>query len=170
MGGVTTTTAIDDAGRELAWADALRAAGRRVTRQRLVVLNSAALRPHGTVDELHKVAIGALPELKLTTTHAVVNDLTDAGLLRRIDVPHSSSRYETELGDNHHHAQCVRCGRLEDVPCSVGHAPCLTPSDSHGMTILVAEVLYRGVCAECAAVAETPADPNHPEKKESSRG
>lgn len=133
------------------WSAALRHAGRRVTRQRLAVMAAATAHPHGTTDALHTAAQQAAPELALATTHTIVNDLTAAGLLRRIDLPHSPARYEAELGDNHHHAQCIRCGRIEDVTCAVGHAPCLTPSDSHGMRILVAEVLYRGICAQCAA-------------------
>jgi len=151
--------------RRAAWEVALRAAGKRVTRQRLAVLEAATAHPHATADELHHAASGIVENLALPTAHAVVNDLTEAGLLRRLDIPHAPSLYETELGDNHHHAQCVRCGRLEDVPCAVGHAPCLTPSDSHGMRILVAEVLYRGLCEDCAATAEPEPTPTSREKE-----
>ncbi|WP_394163193.1 Fur family transcriptional regulator [Galactobacter valiniphilus] len=151
------------------WEHALRAAGKRVTKQRLAVLGAVHTHPHGTADELHRSAAQELPELALPTTHGIVNDLTEAGLLRRIDVPHSPSLYETDLGDNHHHAQCVSCGRLEDVACAVGHAPCLTPSDSHGMRILVADVLYRGLCEQCAA-GETEPSLTHREKEESPHG
>lgn len=124
--------------------------GLKVTRQRLAVLEAAAQRPHGTAEDLHRAAVRIVTGLALPTTHAVLNDLTMAGLLRRVEVPLSPARYEPESGDNHHHAHCLRCGRIEDVACAVGHAPCLTPQNDHGMTMLVAEVLYRGICAECA--------------------
>lgn len=133
------------------WADALRRTGRRVTGQRLAVMRAANAHHHATTEELHKETRAEFPSVALATVHAIVNDLTDAGLLRRIDVPQSPARYEPDHGDNHHHAQCVRCGRIEDVECAVGHSPCLTPSDPHGMHILVAEVLYRGLCSDCAA-------------------
>lgn len=155
---------------ENAWAEALRRSGRRVTKQRLAVMRAADAHHHFTAEELHRVAREAIPELALATTHVVLGDLTDAGLLRRVDVPHSPARFEPELGDNHHHAQCVKCGRIEDVPCSVGHSPCLTPSDDHGMNILVAEVLYRGVCAACAAPDEASNAPIHREQEENSLG
>ena len=144
-----------DPQRRSAWEDALRESGRRVTKQRLAIMDAAQAQHHATTEELHRHAVKHLPELALATAHTVVNDLTDAGLLRRVDVPHSPSRYEPELGDNHHHAQCVGCGRLEDVPCAVGHSPCLTPSDDHGMNIFVADVLYRGLCTHCAAARAT---------------
>lgn len=133
------------------WEERLRLAGRRVTRQRLVILEAVTRQPHSTAEELHRLAATALPGMALPTTHTVVNDLTDSGLLRRVEVPMSPARYEPDVGDNHHHAHCIRCGRIEDVECAVGHAPCLTPQNAHGMTMLVAEVLYRGICAECAA-------------------
>ena len=62
--------------------------------------------------------------------------------------------YETRTGDNHHHAFCVRCGKVEDVDCAVGSAPCLTPSDFHGMALFSADVLYQGVCTDCQTEEE----------------
>jgi Fur family ferric uptake transcriptional regulator len=138
------------------WAAALRRTGRRVTGQRLAVMRAASDHHHATAEELHRKTLGDYPTMALATVHAIVNDLTEAGLLRRIEVPQSPALYEPDAGDNHHHAQCVRCGRIEDVECAVGHAPCLTPSNTHGMKIEVAEVLYRGVCADCAAKIENP--------------
>ena len=61
----------------------------------------------------------------------------------------ASARYETRIGDNHHHIQCIVCGRIEDLDCTVGHAPCLAPSHDHGMRIIEASVTYRAICAAC---------------------
>ena len=57
------------------------------------------------------------------------------------------ARYETRVGDNHHHVVCRSCGTIADVDCAVGHAPCLTASDDHGFAIDEAEVVYWGLCA-----------------------
>ena len=57
--------------------------------------------------------------------------------------------YELEFVDNHHHLQCIVCGRVEDVECSVGHAPCLIPSRDHGMRVLEATVTFRAICSDC---------------------
>lgn len=132
------------------WASALRAHGRRVTKQRLVVLDAVASHPHSSADAIHAAAREALPEITPQSVYVVLGDLTDLGMLRRFEPPHSAALYETRVGDNHHHAICSVCGRVEDVDCAVGHAPCLTPSDTHGMTIVIADVTYVGVCAECA--------------------
>ena len=80
----------------------------------------------------------------------VLRALTDAGLVRRIQPPGSVARYESRVGDNHHHVVCRSCGAIADVDCAVGAAPCLTASDDHGFAIDEAEVIYWGLCPDCS--------------------
>ncbi|MEV4900819.1 Fur family transcriptional regulator [Citricoccus sp. NPDC055426] len=135
----------------LAWAARMRAAGLRVTKQRLAVLDALHARPHATADEVLAHVRQSLPGITVQSVYTVLHSLTGAGLLRQLDLANSPARYETRVEDNHHHAVCTDCGRIEDVACAVGHAPCLTPSETHGMTIQVADVVYQGLCADCAA-------------------
>lgn len=141
----------------LVWATRLRAAGLRVTKQRLAVLDALQQDPHTTAESVLSQVRTSLPEITVQSVYTVLNSLTAAGLLRRLDLAGQPARYETqvdEVSDNHHHAVCTVCGRIEDVPCALGHAPCLVPSETHGMTIHVADVIYQGVCADCAAAPE----------------
>ena len=131
---------------EEAWTTGLRARGRRVTKQRLAVLHAVQEHPH--------------PAITVQSVYVILADLTDIDLLRKFEPPGTPALYETRTGDNHHHAFCVRCGKVEDVDCAVGSAPCLTPSDFHGMALFSADVLYQGVCVDCqteqeAALART---------------
>jgi len=135
------------------WSAELRAHGRRVTKQRLAVLDAVDHTPHAGAEDVAAAVRSILPDISLQSVYVVLTDLTDTGLLRRIEPPHSPARYETRVNDNHHHAICTGCGRIEDVDCAVGHAPCLTPSDTHGMNIKIADVLYQGLCSDCAAKA-----------------
>jgi Fur family ferric uptake transcriptional regulator len=80
--------------------------------------------------------------------------LADKGLIRRIQPAGSPARYEDRTGDNHHHLICRTCGRMVDVDCAVGAAPCLTPAHDSGFEIDEAEVIYWGRCPEC--LAQTP--------------
>ncbi|GHF53940.1 Fur family ferric uptake transcriptional regulator [Amycolatopsis bartoniae] len=133
----------------------LRAVSLRVTRPRLAVL--AALREHPHVDTERVIALvrDELPTVSHQAVYDVLRALTDAGLVRRIQPAGANARYETRVGDNHHHVVCRSCGAIEDVDCTVGHAPCLTASDDHGYMIDEAEVVFWGTCPECAA-ASTP--------------
>ncbi len=129
----------------------LRGAGLRVTGQRVAVYTALATRPHSPVDVLHAAVTDDLPGIALQTVHGVVNDLTRAALVRRVSLPDAGhALYEIdENADNHHHLQCITCGRVEDVPCAIGHAPCLTPSQDHGMRVLEATVTFRALCSDC---------------------
>ncbi len=138
-----------------AWTRALRGLGRRVTRQRLAVLEAVQTSPHATAEAVLERAHAALPGLTAQSVYQVLADLTEDGLLRKLSTPGCAARYEIRVGDNHHHVVCVRCGAVEDVPCTVGHAPCLTPSTDGGMRILTAEVLFQGICADCENAAHT---------------
>ena len=54
------------------------------------------------------------------------------------------------VGDNHHHLICRSCGLIVDVDCTVGDAPCLTPSQQPaGFVVDEAEVVYWGYCPSC---------------------
>ncbi|MGG5752967.1 Fur family transcriptional regulator [Zafaria sp. Z1313] len=127
----------------------LRAHGLRVTRQRLAILGVLDRMPHSPADAIATEVRRELPETSIQSVYNVLNDLTALGLLRRFTPPQSAALYETRADDNHHHAVCTSCGRVEDVDCAVGHAPCLTPSTDHGMTIQIADVVYQGVCSAC---------------------
>jgi Fe2+ or Zn2+ uptake regulation protein len=80
-----------------------------------------------------------------------LSDFADAGIVRRIEPAGRPGLFELRVADNHHHLICTDCGDVRDVDCVVGAAPCLTPTDSQGFTLQVAEVTFWGVCPDCAA-------------------
>ncbi|HLT60832.1 MAG TPA: Fur family transcriptional regulator [Microlunatus sp.] len=134
----------------------LRGAGLRVTRPRVAVLRAAHAHPHADTDSIIGAVREELPDVSHQAVYDVLRALTEANLLRRIQPLGSVARYETRVGDNHHHAVCRSCGAIADVDCAVGHAPCLTASDDHGFVIDEAEVIYWGLCPACKAASRTP--------------
>ena len=134
------------------WTELLRERGLRVTAGRLTALCYLENNPHSSAASVRKALRSEHPALTQQSMHNVVNDLTTAGLLRRIELPGTDSAlYETRTQDNHHHVQCVNCRRVEDIDCVVGQAPCMTPDHHHGMRLLEAAVVFRGICADCDA-------------------
>jgi Fur family ferric uptake transcriptional regulator len=131
----------------------LRGAALRVTRQRLAVLTAVHAHPHADTDSVIGAVRREVPEVSHQAVYDVLRALTAAGLVRRIQPAGSVARYESRVGDNHHHVVCRSCGVIADVDCAVGHTPCLTASDDQGFTIDEAEVTYWGTCSACAAAA-----------------
>ncbi|GLZ55455.1 transcriptional repressor [Actinomycetospora sp. NBRC 106378] len=139
----------------------MREAGLRVTRPRVAVLAAVHEHPHLDTEEILGLARADLGAVSHQAVYDVLRALTTAGLLRRIEPEGSPARYETRVGDNHHHLVCRSCGTIVDVDCTVGAAPCLTASDDHGFVIDEAEVVFWGLCPTCqAAHASTTSRPH----------
>ena len=134
----------------------LRGASLRVTRPRLAVLGAVHDHPHADTTSIIGVVRKDLGDVSQQAVYDVLAALTEARLVRRIHPPGSVARYESRVGDNHHHAVCRSCGAISDVDCAVGSAPCLA-ADGHGYAIDEAEVILWGLCPGCSA-ASRPRD------------
>jgi len=129
----------------------LRTHGLQVTAQRLAVLRAVSAAPHGTADDITTIVRGELGTVSRQTIYDALTVLNEKGLVRRIQPAGSPARFESRIGDNHHHLICRTCGRTVDVDCAVGSAPCLTAADGKGYEIDEAEVAYWGRCPDCVA-------------------
>jgi Fe2+ or Zn2+ uptake regulation protein len=134
----------------------LRGASLHVTRPRVAVLAAVYEHPHADTDSIIGAVRDDLGTVSRQAVYDVLRALTDAQLVRRIEPPGSVARYESRVGDNHHHVVCRLCGVIADVDCAVGDAPCLTASDDHGFAIDEAEVVYWGLCPDCSTPVPAP--------------
>jgi Fur family transcriptional regulator, stress-responsive regulator len=136
------------------YAEQLRMADLRVTRPRVAVLEAVHEHPHADTETIFGSVRFSLPDVSRQAVYDVLHALTEVGLVRRIQPSGSVARYESRVGDNHHHVVCRSCGAIADVDCAVGEAPCLTPSDDsgslEGFVLDEAEVIYWGLCSNCS--------------------
>lgn len=119
------------------------------------MLTALADHPHADTDTIVGVVRQVLPEVSRQAVYDVLAALTSVRLIRKIQPTGSPARYETRVGDNHHHVVCRTCGVIADVDCAVGEAPCLVPFDPagqlDGFVVDEAEVVYWGVCPDCSS-------------------
>lgn len=131
-------------------AQRLRDHGLRRTSQRLAILAAIEAHPdHPDVATIARAARARAGSISIQAVYNVLDDLTRVGIIRRIEPAGSPTRYETRVGDNHHHVVCRSCAATIDVACVVGHSPCLTPSSRHGFVVDEAEVTFWGLCRAC---------------------
>jgi Fur family ferric uptake transcriptional regulator len=130
-------------------AELLREHGVQVTAQRIAVLAATGRLPHATADDIAEAVRSEIGAISRQAVYDALGLLVDKGLLGRIQPAGSPTRYEHRVGDNHHHLVCRHCGRIDDVDCAVGAAPCLKAADDHGYEIDRAEVVYWGRCTVC---------------------
>ena len=130
----------------------LRAAGLRVTRQRLVVLDALAnLGGHPTADEIGAALRERGIPLPRASLYHALGSVEAAGLLLVADAGPGAARYEI-ASTWHHHLVCRSCGAVIDVPCVTGRRPCLDAT-LPGAVVDEAQVIFRGLCPACATKA-----------------
>lgn len=128
----------------------------KATGSRLALLGSLLGEPHQSAEQLHQQLAAHKHSLSSQAVYNALNELTEHGILRRFTIPTTSARYEIDLHDNHHHAVCTRCGRIENVACAHGSAPCFHPGGATSFSIQIADVLFYGQCKDgCHPVRET---------------
>jgi Fur family transcriptional regulator, stress-responsive regulator len=128
----------------------LRGASLRVTRPRVAVLAAVRDHPHADTHSIIGLVREDLGEVSHQAVYDVLRALTAAGLVRRIQPSGSVARYESRVGDNHHHVVCRSCGAIADADGTLGTTPHLTTSGDHGYAIDEAEVIYWGLCSGCS--------------------
>lgn len=103
-----------------------------------------------SIDELHEAAVAALGAADYSTVFRAVASLEKEGAVRRIDLGDGKVHYE--LSDEHHeHVRCDECGRVVEVPGCVLEDAAAAVKGSTGFVITSHQLLFTGVCPECAA-------------------
>jgi Fe2+ or Zn2+ uptake regulation protein len=159
MFGVVQAMSYPSAAMDSAPKDLFRQHGIHVTAQRLAVYRAVSGYPHASADAIAEVVRAEIGAISLQSVYDALGLLVAEGLVRRIQPSGSPARFEARVGDNHHHLICRNCGRVVDVDCAVGAAPCLTAADDQGFEIDEAEVAYWGRCPECVAKSASVTNP-----------
>ena len=123
-------------------------AGLRVTRSRTTVLAAVHAHPHADTDMVVDAARQTLPDLSRQAVHDSLRALVETRLVRQLQLG-PVVRFEAQ-GDDHHHALCTSCGRIANVDCVRDGPSCLSPTDIRGFTVNDVDVVYRGLCPDCA--------------------
>ena len=147
----------------------LRDRGIQVTAQRLAVLRAVAGEPHITADRVAEIVRHEIGAISLQSVYDALHLLVSEGAIRRIQPAGSPARFEDRVADNHHHLICRLCGRIVDVECATGRAPCLTAADDKGYEIDEAEVAYWGRCPSCVAKSRSEAPSSKRDAKDNAR-
>ena len=124
----------------------------KFSRQRQMIYDTVmAERDHPTADAVYARLKPLNPNLSLATVYRNLNQLADAGTLRRIDGICGGTRFDGTLSP-HGHFICTCCGAVEDVLTDCESDLLRTFEKDHsGMRVQSIEVIVRGLCARCAA-------------------
>jgi Fur family peroxide stress response transcriptional regulator len=132
--------------------DALRAAGLKVTPQRLAIVECIVHdETHPTAQELYERLRPSYPTMSVATVYNTLDALTRIGSCRELQMG-GSTRFDPNV-EAHDHAVCESCGSIRDVTRAESQPTTTARCELPGFSVRRVERIYRGVCAQCASAA-----------------
>lgn len=127
-------------------AEMMHNAGLRPSAQRLAILrNIVEERAHPTADEIFCNLQIDYPTMSRTTVYNSLHALTEAGLLRELELESGNRRYDFAPQPRHGHLRCRRCGRIFDMALP----PELCFPSADGFRIDSIDIFFKGLCPDC---------------------
>lgn len=131
----------------------LRAAGVRVTPQRLAVLS---VLDRAGQEDAHLLAVEVtersreiLGRVSPQTVYDCLDALVEAGLARRVALPGVPVRFESLSTGEHEHLACSRCERLVNIVGTAAPSPAPDVVGRHAFTVAHTDVVHVGLCHRC---------------------
>jgi Fe2+ or Zn2+ uptake regulation protein len=129
---------------------ALETTGHRFTEQRAAVYRFlSSTTSHPNADEVFQMVRGAVPGISLATVYKSLETLVSCGLAVKLSYSDGSARYDARV-EPHHHARCVTCGCVMDVPghFSAGELDGLGHG-LEGFSVSGYRLELTGLCTDC---------------------
>ena len=132
-----------------AFEDACRAAGLKLTHQRLEIYRELMQAgDHPSVETLFQRVRRRIPTISLDTVYRTLSMLEQYGLVRKIQASGGFARFEKQFA-RHHHLLCRKCQELTDVAWDALDALPLPGELAAWGTIEEKNLVLEGVCRKC---------------------
>lgn len=123
---------------------------RRNTVQKDLVLKAVLdMRGHVTADEVYEHIHNNFKNIGKGTVYRNLNQLAEEEKIRKVELPEGPDRFDFTL-QNHYHVRCVKCNQVFDVDMDEVPDVFSRIKDTHGMKFLDYDIVFKGVCSECA--------------------
>ena len=128
----------------------LRALGKRVTNQRMLVLDILANADgHLDASEIYARARVREPRLSLATVYRALNALRESGLVRQMHLAGERLYFELDRKDRHAHLVCSTCGRVWEFDSDALSKAARDAGREIGFQVSAARLEVIGLCEEC---------------------
>ncbi len=121
----------------------------RYSKQRELIINTVLQnRIHPTAENVYKLLKDEYPELSLGTVYRNLNYLADNNMLKKINVPDGSYRFDGTLS-RHQHLICKKCNKVYDVDITELQSVKDRIIKKIGFEIDIDTLAFEGICSEC---------------------
>lgn len=138
----------ESGGRSAALAERLRAAGQRVTCQRLVILEALEPGAHLSADDIFARVEPLLPAVNRSTVYRTLELFRDIGLVSETDLGGGVRQFEL-LDARHHHLICRACGDLIEIDDDLVAPLRAALRDRYGFVAGIDHLAIFGICDFC---------------------
>ncbi|MEG0830049.1 MAG: transcriptional repressor [Anaerovoracaceae bacterium] len=122
---------------------------KRNTVQKDVILKTVTkLKIHPTAEEIYAEVVCDYPRISKATVYRNLNQMAEAGIILRIQVPNSADCYDYHV-DNHYHLKCTKCGRIYDVEIPYMEELDKKFTEKSGCEIDGHSIIFKGRCSKC---------------------
>ena len=122
----------------------------RMTHQRETILQELRkCKIHPAADQLYERIKKKLPRISLATVYRNLELLSDAGLIKKLEISSRQKRFDWDTS-RHYHISCIRCRRIDNIDLNHSKYCKLRPEDSKGYTISGCRIEFFGLCPKCA--------------------
>lgn len=127
----------------------------KMTSQReLILAELRSTKSHPTADELFGRVRNKLPRIGLATVYRNLEKLSEAGIVRKLEIGGERMRFDGDLS-RHDHVICTGCGRVDDIFDARPKELSVYPVKSGGYEITGCKVEYFGICPGCKKETNT---------------
>lgn len=129
--------------------EALEANGQRFTEQRAAVYRYLlATTSHPSADDVFTSVRAEIPDISLATVYKSLETLVGCGLAVKLTYGDGSARYDGRT-DPHHHARCLICGCVLDLPGRLDVTALERLGPVQGFAVEGYRLELVGTCAGC---------------------
>jgi Fur family transcriptional regulator, peroxide stress response regulator len=139
-----------NASTEIMLREALESNGQRFTEQRAAVYRFLmGTTSHPTADDVFTSVRHDIPDISLATVYKSLETLVGCGLATKLTYGDGSARYDGRT-DPHHHARCLTCGKVVDVPGRIDSSALATQLQPvSGFSVEGYRLELIGYCTQC---------------------
>ena len=122
------------------------------SKQREIILNTLKENVvHPTAEYLYAKVKEKDPKISLATLYRNLNQLTENGIIKKIDGLETSSHYDHNTHE-HYHFICTKCRRVFDIDTEVAPELIRRTEEKTDFLIENHDIVFSGICKDCRGV------------------
>ncbi len=121
----------------------------KYSKQRSLILEVLQNNPcHPTAEQVFALVKELLPDISLATIYRNLNQLTENGIIKKLDYIDNVSHFDY-CTEKHYHFVCSKCSKIFDIKANIIPEIKQSILKQQGLTVEDMEISFSGLCPDC---------------------